>query len=354
MPFPSRRDLLKSAAGVLAAPLIAPSEPADARPVVSIVRIPNGNVAYAVERAIDLLGGMLTITSGRHRILLKPNLVMPQVNATTNSAVIRTLARLMAAAGKDVSIAEGSACAEPFNIHGSETFHTSNPEILNAMQRYIFDQLGYTELAKSLRAPLINLHTGDLAEVKLPGAFVFEKLTLHRSLIETDLLVSVPAMKTHQFAGVTLGMKNLVGVYPGATYQAVRYRMHEAAGKVEPSGTAAAVVDMVRANKLGLTVIDGSTAMEGNGPTGGTPVPMNVIVAGTNPLATDIAGAHLMGFDASEIPTFTFANRAGMRPARLDEVELRGDPPEDLRKKFARPQIVPWALARQGWATREI
>lgn len=170
MPFPSRRNLLKSFAAVLAAPLPAPSAP-EPRPTVSIVRIPNGNVAYAVERAIDLLGGMRTLTKGRNRILLKPNLVCPQANATTNPTVIRTLARLMAAAGKDVSIAEG---------------------------------------------------------------------------------------------------------------------------------------------------------------------------------------AHLMGFDASEIPTFAFANRAGMRPGRLEEIELRGDPPENVRKKFARPLIVPWALARGGWATREI
>jgi uncharacterized protein (DUF362 family) len=352
MPFHSRRDLLKSAAGILAAPLTA--TPQSARPAVSIVRIPNGNVAYAVERAIDLLGGLRAVARGKNRILLKPNLVCPQPNATTNRDVVRTLARLMAAAGNEVSIGEGSACAEPFNIRGGEVFRTSKPDLLNAMQNHIFDRLGYTELAKSLRVPLVNLHTGDLAEVKLPGAFVFEKLTLHRALIETDLLCSVPAMKTHQFAGVTLGMKNLVGAYPGAVYQAVRGRMHEAAGKVEPSGTAAAVVDMVRANRLGLVVIDGSTAMEGNGPTDGAPVPMNAIVAGTNPLATDIVGAYLMGFDASEISTFTFANRAGMSPGRLKEIELRGDPPETIRKKFARPQIVPWATARLGWATREL
>jgi uncharacterized protein (DUF362 family) len=88
--------------------------------------------------------------------------------------------------------------------------------------------------------------------------------------------------------------------------------------------------------------------------TGGTTVPMNAIVAGTNPLAADMVGAHLMGFDPSEIPTFAFANRAGLSPSRLEEIELRGDPPETVRKKFARPQIVPWALARLGWATREI
>jgi uncharacterized protein (DUF362 family) len=255
---------------------------------VSVVRVRRGRIDSAVEQAIDHLGGMSSITRGKERIILKPNLVGPSPATTTNPVVVRTLARLMNNAHRDVSIAEGSAAVPPFNVQGGATFHTSNPDLLNRMQQYVFDQLGYTELAKSLRIPLINLHTGDLGEVKLPGAFVFDKITLHRSLIETDLLCSVPMMKTHAFAGVTLGMKNLIGTYSGAVYEAVRRRMHEAAGKVEFSGTAVAIVDAVRANKLGLVVIDGSTAMEGHGPTEGTPLPMDTIVAGVNPVAADM------------------------------------------------------------------
>ena len=151
-----------------------------------------------------------------------------------------------------------------------------------------------------------------------------------------------------------MGMKNLIGVYPGTVYQAVRGRMHDIASKVEPSGTAAAIVDMVRANKLGLVVVDASTAMEGEGPMNGSPVPMEAIVAGTNPLATDMIAAHLMGFDPPEIPTFIWANKAGLRPERLDEIEVRGDPVESLRRKFARAHISPWELVRNFWATREI
>ena len=172
--------------------------------------------------------------------------------------------------------------------------------------------------------------------------------------METDLLCSVPMMKTHVLAGVTLGMKNLIGVYPGTVYQAVRGRMHDAAAQVEPSGTASAIVDMVRANKLGLVVVDGSTAMEGNGPWGGGLLPMDVIVAGTNPLATDMVAASLMGFEPAEIPTFTWANKAGLGPERLDEIEVRGDPVENVRRKFLRPLIQPWSAVRRYWATREI
>jgi len=349
---PTRRDFLATVAGgALASRLgAAPS----AKPVVSIVKIRNGNIDSAVEQAIDLLGGMPAITQGKERILLKPNLVSPMPSATTKPPVIRALARLMKAAHKDVSIGEGSAAAPPFNVKGTEVFRTTKADLLNGMQQYVFDQLGYSELAKALGLPLINLHTGDLVDVKLPGAFVFPKLTIHRALVETDLLCSVPMMKTHTLAGVTLGMKNLVGVYPGAVYQAVRGRMHDAAAEVEPSGTAVAIVDMVRANKLGLVVVDGSTAMEGNGPANGSLLPMDVILAGTNPLATDMVAANVMGFDPPEIPTFTWANKAGLRPERLDEIEVRGEPIENVKRKFARPYITPWSIARKFWAVHEI
>ena len=351
---PTRRDFLAVAAGALASRLGAAPAPQGAKPIVSVVRIRNGRIDAAVEQAIELLGGMRSITQGKERILLKPNLVSPLPAATTKPVVVATLARLMKGVQKDVSIGEGSAAVSPFNVHGGETFRTSKPDLLNPMQQAVFDQLGYTDLARSLRVPLVNLHTGDLADVKVPGGFVYDKITLHRALIETDLLCSVPMMKTHTLAGVTLGMKNLIGAYPGTIYQAVRGRMHDAAAKVEPSGTASAIVDIVRANKLGLVVIDGSTAMEGNGPTEGALVPMNTIVAGVNPLAADMVAASLMGFTPAEIPTFVWANKAGLRPEGLDEIEIRGEPLDAIRRKFERPFIVPWALARTAWATREI
>jgi uncharacterized protein (DUF362 family) len=61
------------------------------------------------------------------------------------------------------------------------------------------------------RLTITILHTGELVEIKSPGACVFDKLTIRRSLVETDLLCSVPMMKTHSLAGLTLGMKNLIG-----------------------------------------------------------------------------------------------------------------------------------------------
>jgi uncharacterized protein (DUF362 family) len=347
----SRRDFLGAAVAGIGC--LAASKPEKA-PVVSIVKIKNDNVSAAVEQAIDLLGGIKSMTKDKRRIMLKPNLVAPVPGAVTNREVISALAKLMKSAHKEVSIGEGSAAAEGFNAQGAAVFRTRNADLLSRMQSHVFDRLGYSELSKELRIPLVNLHSGEMAKVRVPGGFVFDEVTIHRSLTEIDLLCSVPIMKTHALAQVTLGMKNLVGVFPGTVYCSVRACMHDLASKVEPSGTAAPVVDMVPANKLGLVVVDASTAMEGQGPTEGRPVKMGLIIAGTNPLATDMVSAGLMGFEPGEVPMFAWANKAGMKPARLDEIEVRGEKLDAVRRKFARPQLFSWPSIRNLWGVKEI
>jgi uncharacterized protein (DUF362 family) len=356
----TRREFIKTMAGAGVAigvgsvlpGLIFPRSAFGAqKAVVSIVAIKKDDIDYAVRKAIDLLGGMKTITVGKEKVLLKPNLVSFASSDVTKPTVVKTLAQMMIEAGKDVSIGEGSAAAYQ-NIrtgHMGGVCRTTDRETLNRLQKSVFDALEYTDLAKTLKVPLVNLHTGEMSKVSMPDNFVFKEINIHKALTDTDLLCSVPMMKTHGLATVTLGMKNLIGVYPGQVYGTVRSAVHLEASKVEPTGTASTIVDIVRANKLGLTVIDGSMAMEGQGPSasgGGRLIKMNIIIAGTNPLATDMVGAYVMGFTPSEILTFVWSWKAGLTPTSLDDVEVRGEKIGDVRKDFARPVVIPYTLMK--------
>ena len=354
----SRRDFVKSMAlggaalGIGAGVpevLFGRSKPIEEAPIVSVVKIKNDNVEYAIREAIDLLGGINTITAGKERIMLKPNLVSPTPTDVTKPDVIKALAQLMLEANKDVSIGEGSAAAGPNirpGIFGG-VCRTKDIDMLNKIQEIVYDRLGYAELAKSIKVPLINLHTGKMSKVKIPGGFVFDEISLHHSLTDVDMLCSVPMMKTHGLASVTLGMKNMIGVYPGQVYGTVRSEVHSRAAKVEKSGTASAIVDMVRANKMGLVVVDASVAMQGQGPSvyrGGQLVKMNLIIAGTNPLAVDMVAANIMGFEPDEVSTFVWAWKAGMTPTDLKGIEIRGAGLSGVQQKFARPTIYTWEM----------
>jgi uncharacterized protein (DUF362 family) len=290
--------------------------------------------------------------------MLKPNLVSNAPSDTTDPSVVRALALLLKAADKAVCIGEGSAAAAPgFNVIDGECYRTRNVERLNRMQQFVFDQLEYTDLASELDIPLVNLHTGDMVEVTVPGAYVFDTLTLHRSLAETELLVSVPRMKTHTLATVTLGLKNVIGLYPDSIYGTVRGYVHDLGAEYADAGIAIEIVDMARANKMGLTVVDGLAAMEGDGPSlgpGSRLVDMDLIIAGTSPLATDMVSAAVMGFAPEEVPTFEWAVRAGMTPARLEDIEIRGETIESVRRDFVKPHVSPWKQASKVWGYKEM
>ena len=322
--------------------------------VVSIVRIKNGDIKLAVKEAIDLIGGPQEIFRNKKQVMLKPNLVAPLRECTTKPEVIKALAEIIKDEGKKVSIGEGSAAAPGFNVKDNIQYRTKKPEILDPMQEFVFEQLGYTKLANELDIPLINLHTGKMVDIDVPDGLMYDKITVHNSITESDMLVSVPMMKTHSLATVTLGMKNLIGVYPGSVYYSVRSFLHDRAAERGSEGIAYEIIDMVRASKMGLTVIDASSAMEGNGPTDGELVDMNLIIAGTNPFATDLVGASVMGFEIEEVPTFKWAIKSGFTPTNLSDIDVRGETIKDVRRNFKKPAVVPWQAINKFWGVEEL
>lgn len=322
--------------------------------VVSIVRVKDGNISKAVEEAIDLLGGIKSVTGGKNRILLKPNLVAPDKRCTTKPEVVKTIALLLQNSGKEVMIGEASAAAESFNVIGNDTFRTKKREILDGMQQHVFDTLGYTEMAKSLNIPLINLHSGNIIEVPLNDGFAAKSVKIHKVLSEVDLVCSIPMMKTHTLATVTLAMKNLIGLYPGTEYYSVRSWLHDRASERGSAGVAYEVIDMNRAVKTGLSVIDATSAMQGNGPFNGTLIDMGLIIAGTSPLATDMVGATLMGFEINEIPALSLAHKSGMVPGNLTDIEIRGLSIEQTKRKFIRPMVSKWTDINKFWGVKEL
>jgi uncharacterized protein (DUF362 family) len=309
----------------------------DQIPVVSVVSVNDKwseakGIEYATTRAIELIGGINEVAKDKNRILLKPNLVNPK-----NS-------------GKEVYIGEAGA-ASIRNIDTSiqgYVCRTKNAEILQAIQDDIFKGTGYDDLSKRTEIPLVNLHVGNMVKMNVSDNFVYKDIYVHKALSDVDLVCSVPMMKTHGLATVTLGLKNIgIGGYPGMMYGTVRSLVHQEGIKLEATGTSAVSVDMVKANKLGLSVIDATTGMQGQGPSishGGTLVDMNLIIASKNALAADMVAANVMGFEPIEIDTFKWAWNAGMNPSNLTDIQIVGEKIEKVRQQFKRPQVVPYTM----------
>ena len=170
----------------------------------------------------------------------------------------------------------------------------------------------------------VNLGASPV-ETDLESDFA-ERLAFSREVLECDVLVSLPKMKTHVATGITGAVKNTFGHLVGAE----KTRLHREA--VGPENFARAVVDVYQVRPPDLIIIDAVVAMEGQGPSGGRPRQVGRILAGTNAVALDSCLAAMMGIEPRAVPMLRIAEQRGLGPADLAEIDIDG--PFEVVPKF--------------------
>jgi uncharacterized protein (DUF362 family) len=179
----------------------------------------------------------------------------------------------------------------------------------------------------------VDLNYDELVPVKTRDGWMqkTDKLWLPRHVLEADYILSVPKLKTHHWAGVTLSMKNLLGTIPGSRYGWPKNIIHM-------NGINATILGLFQTLPPTLAIIDGVIGMQGNGPLFGTPVQHGVLAAGKDVLAVDIICTQLMGFSIESIPHLSGAAFAGLGQSR--RIETRGDPPEMFQMHYQPPPVI--------------
>ena len=189
-----------------------------------------------------------------------------------------------------------------------------------------FEATGMAEMCKQNGVECLNLrHVKDKVKIKIPNGECLKDITVPRIVTESAI-ISAAKMKTHMATKVTLGMKNMFGLLPD------KFKM-----KYHAKGISKVIVDINTVLKPHLTVIDGFVAMEGKGPTDGSPVKMDLIIAGKDPVATDATGARVMGIDPHEISHIRTAHQKGL--GNIDDIEIVGSKIEDVRRVFQKKLI---------------
>jgi uncharacterized protein (DUF362 family) len=243
-------------------------------------------------------------------VLLKPNLV-----EYDRGSVINTDPRLVAAAvvaarrlgASSVVVAEGPG-------HRRDT-------------RYVVEASGLGEALEGVDAPFVDLNLAPVSRVPLRSRFTpLRELWLPAPVTDADVVISMPKMKTHHWAGATLSMKNCFGCMPGRVYGWPKNVLHWA-------GLEQAIVDIAGAVRPDLQIVDGIVGMQGNGPISGTAVDAGVLVFGTDPVATDTTAAMVMGLDPSKIWYLREAGRF-LGQAEPERIEQVGEDPERLVTPF--------------------
>ena len=206
-------------------------------------------------------------------VLLKPNLVEDLPGpVNTHSMLIGAAARAFLHLGaKRVVIGEGPAHQRDTEL----VVHSSGLE----------EQLHEPEIA------FVDLNRDELKRVKLKAYYSgLSEPWLPQTVLASDFIVSMPKVKTHHWAGVTLSLKNMFGVVPGMKYGWPKNILHW-------SGIQESILDVCATVPIHFVIADGIIAMEGNGPLQGTARQLNKLVLADDPVTADATCARLMGFE---------------------------------------------------------
>jgi uncharacterized protein (DUF362 family) len=278
-------------------------------------------VKSAVEKGISLLGGAQLFMKAGEKILLKPNWIMaepPEKCATTHPMVFRAVAEVLQRTGVKLSYGDSPGFGPP-EIASRKT--------------------GFTAVARDMGIPLADFN--NARRIHYSAAKQTKDFNIATGVLDSDGLISLPKLKTHGFLKLTGSVKNQFGCIPGG-------QKHEYHAKLQnPADFAQMLVDLNAFLKPRLYVMDGIMAMEGNGPMGGDPIQMNVLLFSADPIALDATVCRIIHVDPAESLSITAGHKAGSGVYQEDQIELLGDPLESFIRSDFKVSRGPFSTGKE-------
>jgi uncharacterized protein (DUF362 family) len=309
------------------------------KPKVAIAKVeqPEGNASFmggkyirieedvkkikaAVAQAVELsIGSLDTIIKEGQTVLIKPNLAF-QAPAESHAVVDpRTIEAV-------VSYVKENSKAAKVLVGDNPSLGMHVGRAKPAFKESKMEEAAYLGGADEV----IYFDEHDVVPVDIEGAKLFKHATVFKPFLDADVVINLPKMKVHLAGTVTLGLKNWNGIIPNCHPNDQQQGAHRI-------DLGQKMADLYRIRKADLTIVDSVIGMEGQGPHAGTPIEMNLIVAGTDTIAVDSVACSIMGFEPMEIPAVRCAGTEGQGELDLDKIEVVGNSIESVIKHFKRP-----------------
>lgn len=276
--------------------------------LVSLQQVANYDppqVLNAMRRCLEPLGGMRAFVRPGQRVLLKPNLLggfAVEKAVTTHPAVVRAAILLAQEAGGRVRVGDSPGVGS----------------------------LAYVAKACGL-APVLEETGAELADLNQPGEFespsntVAKRLVLAKALEDTDVLITLPKLKTHGQMTMTGALKNQYGLIPGTLKSQWHFRLQQSRWLAE------LILDIHRLARPALAIMDGVIGMEGKGPSGGRPRFLGAMLASADLAAVDTLACLLIDLEPRFVPLLEAARRRQLGATSLAEMEIIGEDWRTLR-----------------------
>ena len=272
-------------------------------------------VAQAIQRQLDLLGGLARFVKPGDTVLIKPNFIAPRshrVAATqTHPAVIFELARLL----KDFG-------ARPFV--GDSPAWTNTATCARALE--------LTEPLRKLGVPLRQLDSPKKCRLG-PGK---PRVGISTVALDADVIINVPKFKAHQQLVATFAIKNMFGCVSGKHKALWHFRKGD-----NPATFCELLIDLYRYLDPVLTIIDAVVVMEGQGPIRGKSRPLGWLIGGADSTACERICCQLVGIAPEQVPILTTARQVGFGCGEMDQIEVLGDPLPTPCPDFLMPVLMP-------------
>lgn len=255
-------------------------------------------VFRAIQTGLDFLGGISVFAKPGERIVMKPNILIgtdPDKGVTTHPAVFKAVGKLLKEAGADVYYGD------------SPSFGKSETNLKKSGLKQVGDELGFN---------LADFDSGRPVSHK--DALLVKRFDIANGVLDSDGLVSLPRLKTHGLVRLTGAVKNQFGCVPGLLKSQYHVKLPD------PYDFATMLVDLNTLIKPRLYIMDGITAMEGNGPRSGKLKQLNVLLLSSDPIALDATACRIINLNPEIVPTSRPGEKAGLGTYHVENIELMG------------------------------
>ena len=268
------------------------------------IAVRRGPIPSQITReAVEALGGMRSFVKEGDKVLIKPNICggNPKIEGSyTCHEVVEELVKMVREVNADPIVADADMIWTQFEP--------------------VAEEQGWMEWADRTNVPLVNLTKAERVYFDFGKESATGIVPVSKELVDADVIISVPTMKTHLLTSITIGMKNMYGTFP-----------QENKAKYHRFGIEEVICDVNRAFTPNLTVIDGTVGGDAWGPLSCTPVYAQTVIASNDVVAADAVACQLMGYDPYNIIHLKRAHEEGLGDASYiyDLSDLPYEHPKD-------------------------
>ncbi len=294
------------------------------KPKVSIVKISdyqNRNLYQALKKSLELINGLKELIKPGARVFIKINHLSsspPEKAINTHPAFTRQLLKILKEYQTEITV-------------GDDVYSKKNDAFLKS---------GYQQMCEEMGVRLLNLKETGFKKVHCQGE-VLNKVYLSRPILEADLVINLPKLKTHSFTIFTGAVKNMYGAIP----QGLRLNYHRLYGRLETFSQM--LVDIYSCSPPQLTIMDAIMAMEGEGPSAGHPRKVGLILASKDGVALDAVASKIICFNPLSIYTTLFAHERGLGVGKIEEIEITGEKIKEVEVRDFKHSALAFGFLRR-------